>query len=384
MVAAVRAGQSQRAVARRFKVPLRGVQYWLERAAGQPLHAVDWADRSSAPHQPALRTSAAMERRVVAARHELQQSPLGFVGAEAIAEALAEGPGAHWPSVRTIGRILHRYGLLDGRRRTRQLAPPPGWYLPDVAAARAELDLCDVVEDLRIEGGPLVSILTTRALWGPTLGAWPAENLSARFVLQTLQRHWSGHGLPDYVQFDNDTRFQGPHSHPDVLGRVIRFCLSLEVTPVFAPPAEHGFQNANESFNSLWLAKVWHRFHHASLAALRTASARFVQAYYARRRRRIERAPRRHPWPTGWQLDLQARPRGQVLFLRRTDEHGQVSVLGHRWTVDPCWSHRLVRAEVDLDRGQIRFYALRRKAPQEQRLLKTAAYKFPHRKFHTD
>ena len=69
-------------------------------------------------------------------------------------------------------------------------------------------------------------------------------------------------------QFDNDTRFQGPHQHRDVVSRVMRLCLSLGVTPVFAPVREHGFQNAIENLNGRWQAKVWSRFHHESLAAL--------------------------------------------------------------------------------------------------------------------
>ena len=38
-------------------------------------------------------------------------------------------------------------------------------------------------------------------------------------------------------------------------------------------------------------------------------------------------------------------------------------MLGRRFEVDATWPHRLVRAEVDLDAGRIRFYALRRREP---------------------
>jgi hypothetical protein len=34
----------------------------------------------------------------------------------------------------------------------RRPAPPPGWHLPDVATARAELDSFDVIEGLVIQG----------------------------------------------------------------------------------------------------------------------------------------------------------------------------------------------------------------------------------------
>ncbi|MCZ6625531.1 MAG: hypothetical protein O7B35_15095 [Deltaproteobacteria bacterium] len=41
----------------------------------------------------------------------------------------------------------------------------------------------------------------------------------------------------------------------------------------------------------------------------------------------------------------------------------------------------LARGEVDLDAGLISFYALRRKGPLHQPLLKTVNYRFPKRKF---
>jgi hypothetical protein len=93
---------------------------------------------------------------------------LGFVGAQAIQDALRERAGSSaLPSVRTIGRILRRRGLLDGQRRVRRAAPPPGWYLPKVTQQLAELDSFDVVEDLRMENLGLFQLFTTRALWGP-------------------------------------------------------------------------------------------------------------------------------------------------------------------------------------------------------------------------
>lgn len=42
---------------------------------------------------------------------------------------------------------------------------------------------------------------------------------------------------------------------------------------------------------------------------------------------------------------------------------------------------RLARGEVDLDAGLISFYALRKKDPLHQPLLKTVKYRFPKRKF---
>lgn len=383
MVVAVRRGQTQRAVARRFGVGLGHLQYWLARTLGQKLDRVDWSDQSHAPRQQGRQTNVRIQRRLLALRRELRQGDLGFVGAQAIQDALRSGrPGGKLPSLRTIGRILKRHGALDAVRRVRRSAPPAGWYLPDVAAGDAELDAFDVIEDLPLEAGPRLDVFTTRALWGSVCGAWVSAALRARWLCERLETHWRQHGTPAYAQFDNDSRFQGTHTHPDVLGQVIRFCLSLEVTPVFAPPREHGPQNLNESFNHLWQQKVWQRFHHASAAAFQATSDRFVAAYQQRRAVRDDQSPARRPFPKRWRLDLQKRPSGTVIYLRRTDQTGGIRVLGHRWAVDRLWVHRLVRAEVDLAANQIRCYRLRRHAPEEQPLAKTFKYAFPKKHFH--
>src|SRR4029453_6505337 len=99
------------------------------------------------------------------------------------------------------------------------------------------------------------------------VGSWPGAAIHASTVREAILGHWRQFGLPDYAQFDNDTRFQGPHQHPDVISSVMRLCLSLQVVPVFVPPRETGFQATIESFNGRWQAKVWARFHHESLPA---------------------------------------------------------------------------------------------------------------------
>lgn len=377
MVAAVRCGRSMRAVAHRFAVSLSSVQRWVERAAGRRLDRVDWSDRSHRPRR-IQRTPRVVEAAVLTVRQELRyESDLGEFGAPAIHRALRTCELPHVPAVRTIGRILERCGALDGRKRMRRPPPPRGWYLPDVARGQAELDSFDVIEDLIIEGGLDVAVLTGISLYGGLPGAWPGPPVRARAVVDVLAAHWQTVGLPRYAQFDNATCFQGAHQFPDTVGRVSRLCLSLGVIPVFVPPRETGFQAAIESFNHQWQAKVWHRFHHADHRALAEHSARYVAALRARRAARIDAAPPRSPFPHSWQLDLQARPRGRMIYLRRADAEGVVQVLGHHWRLASHWSHRLVRAIVDFDRDAIRFYGLRRRAPRTQPLLRRVLYRFP-------
>jgi len=332
---------------------------------------------------------------VLAIRKRLKErSDLGEYGAEAVCREMTRLGIKRVPSVRTIGRILLRRGALDGRQRVRRPPPPRGWYLPDVAAGMVELDSFDIVEGLVIRGGgggtakrrPVcIEVLNGVSLHGGLVASWPhGGTVTAKSTMAALLMHWRAFGLPAYVQFDgstelaevNDRIFAGAHARADTFGRVIRLCLSLGVTPVFAPPRETGFQAAVENYNGRWQAKVWARFEHDALASVLGRSDRFVAAARLRSAARIEAAPPRRPFPKGWVVDLQTL-RGRVIFLRRSDASGRVSLLGHTFDVDGNWANRLARAEVDLDNKRVRFHALRRRKPSWQPLLKTHPYQPP-------
>ena len=291
--------------------------------------------------------------------------PLGYVGAAAIRRnLLAAGEPA--PSARTIARILHRAGVTPQKRR-RHPPPPAGWYLPAVAAGRAELDQLDVVEGLPLRRGGPVEVLTGISLWGklawaePAHAGWRVESIRA-----VLAAHWQRWGAPEYLQMDNDTRFAGSSRAVRRLGRLIRFCLAHGVVPVFAPPRETGFQAAVESFNALWQAKVWQRFRHRDLRQLRSRNQAFLEAHH--RHHVQDLVPRRTGPRTIAEL---------VVLLRRTDARGRIRVLGAEVVVAPHWPHRLVRAELNVRTQTLRVHALRRRAPTHQPVLKI--HRFPLR-----
>jgi transposase-like protein len=382
MVSAVRRGASVRAVAKRFGVAHSTVVYWVSLAAGKRLDRVDFASRRRGPRRPANKVTPEVEQLVLTLRTTLKESSaLGEYGAAAIHEAMVRRRVSNPPSIRTIGRILERRGVLDGRRRVRRPPPPRGWYLPEVAAQKAELDSFDIVEGLVIRGGYSVEVLNVVSLWGGLVESWPRARITAKSVVSAILGHWRRFGMPSYAQFDNDTVFQGAHHHRDSLGRVIRVCLALDVTAVFAPPRETGFQAMVENFNGRWQDKVWSRFTFESRKQLQTQSAKFITASRRRAAARIDAAPDRYGIPDDWEIDLQAPLRGQVIFLRRTDNTGHARLLGRTFSVDRYWPNRLVRAEVDLDNDLIRFHALRRRQPDHQPLLNTAHYHFPRKRF---
>lgn len=378
----MRRGFSLRRAARKFRVHLRTVQRWIRRAGKQRTDRVDWTDRPSGCGRAAHRVSIDLENRILALRRELKEcSALGEYGALAIHRTLVEQNGEPLPCIRTIGRILERRGALDGKRRVRRAPPPKGWYLPVVASGQAELDSFDIVEGLVIRGGAQVQVLNAVSLHGGLCGSWPEARMTSQMAVKCLLEHWRAVGLPDYAQFDNDTIFQGAHQWPDSFGRVIRVCLLLGVVPVFTPPRETGFQAMIENYNGRWQAKVWNRFEHADRAALRQRSKAFVVALRQRSACRRESAPVRRAFPKRWTLVLKTPLQGVVIYLRRTDHAGAAHMLGHRFHVSTLWPHRLVRAEVHLSDGCIRFYALRRRQSDDQPLLKEIPYRPPQKRF---
>lgn len=381
MVVAVRSGDSLRSVASRFSISAPTVARWVDRAQGKRLDRVDFSDRPDIPIRAFNRTGAETEALVLRLRKELREtSVLGEYGAVAILREMETQRTHPIPSIRTIGYILQRNGMLDHTIRRRTVPPPPGWHLPEVAGKLCELDQFDFVEGLVIKGGPEIEVLNAISLHGGLAGAWPETGCTAVSTCRAMIEHWKHFGLPGYAQFDNDTRFQGPHSHPDVIGAVVRLCLGLGVIPVFAPPREQGMQNSIEGFNSLWQSKVWVRFHHESLEALREQSDRYIGALRVRRAARIGDAPARSPFPSRWKFDKEAKiSSGSIIFIRRTSDRGAVSVLGRSYPVADHWLHRLVKCIVDINEKVIRCYALRRVEPGNQPLLREIPYSLPER-----
>lgn len=370
-----------RSVARRFRRSLSTVQRWVRRAGNERIDRVDFAAHKPGCRRSPSRVSPATEKAIVQTRSRLRdRSDLGEHGADAIRAELVRLGFEDVPSARTVGRVLARCGALDGRGRVRRPPPPRGWYLPQLACGRVELDSFDIVEGLAIRGGRCVEVLNAISLHGRTADSWPvAKVVTARFAADCVLSRWAELGLPAYAQFDNDTIFQGAHHVRDTFGRITRLCQQLGVVPVFAPPNQQGFQAAIECYNRLWQKKVWERFVHASVAALARRSTSYVLAHRDAHAR--PDLATRSPLPKRWTLDLTRPLCGRVYFLRRTDGEGQASVLGHRVRVDRAWPHRLVRAEVDLDACRIRFFALRRRDPEHQPLLRETRYEPPRRAF---
>lgn len=362
MVRAVRAGMSYRLAARRWRVAVSTVALWVQRAQGKSLAKVHWADRSRRPRRNPQRTPAMVLRSIRRARAYLKdRDALGEYGAEAIRRwLLAQSLPA--PSGRSIARWLAKWGL-SGRERWRRPAPPKGWYLPEVAAGRAELDSADVVEGLRLAGRGRIEVLNIHGLWDGLADSYPAERIGSHEVREALERRWRERGCPSYVQFDNDTIFSGAHAQRDYFGRLVHWCHCLGIVPVFTPPASLGFQGMIEAYNRRWQDRVWRRWHHRNLVDLRQRSAAFVLAYAHRQR---EQRGETGPVRTAWQEPRSDPAALPIVALRRLDEVGGLTLCAQRLRIARSWAGRLVRCEISVSKQSVTLFGLRRADPDYQ------------------
>jgi hypothetical protein len=221
-----------------------------------------------------------------------------------------------------------------------------------------------------------VQLFNGLSLHGNLLHSSAVSTVTTENTILTFVEHWKQFGLPKYVQFDNDMVFQGAR-RVNVIGKVIRLCLSLKVIPIFTPPYEQGFQGKIERFNGEIQEKFWRRRVLKNINDVERHLEKYVQAHRFVYQEKILLAPRRRAFPKRWQRDDKKPLSGTIIYLRRTDGSGRIRFLEREWLVCENWINRLVRVGVNLDEGKVRFFALRRADWSKHRLLKTMALRLP-------
>jgi hypothetical protein len=103
----------------------------------------------------------------------------------------------------------------------------------------------------------------------------------------------------------------------------------------------------------------------------------YVLEYRLKQQSNIVTSPPRRIFPKRWKYNdttLKLRTNAMIIYLRRTDEYGYIALLENDFLVSQQYLNQLVRAEVDLAKRCIRFYALKRLDWKIHRLLKTITF----------
>jgi len=202
---------------------------WLKR---YQMEGKDWAEsRSRRPHNIPNKVDPAVEQTIVEIRKKLENQPYAHIGALNIYWHL-EQKGIEPPSFPAISRIIKRNNLV----RKRKSYEPKGISCPVIKAKRSncvhQFDILGpryLSNDGHFYSFNIIDAYDRRC----------SINLRRRQtrvdVIKSLIRCWQSMGRPIYLQMDNTQQMRNSARHPRAMSLVMRFCLKMEVQPVFIP-----------------------------------------------------------------------------------------------------------------------------------------------------
>jgi transposase InsO family protein len=338
----LRAGQIVREVAQQLGHSERWVRKWWQRYQG-----AGWAgltEHSRAPHRVPRQLSGEVRQQIILARSTLEAqaatgSGLKYIGAPAVRTRLKAQGCQPLPSIASIERVLQTAGLTRPRRTAAQAAVLYPHLQPSEPQQLCQIDIVPHY----LTGGARVPCfnaidVVSRCATGTAYEERRAQEACA-FAVQVWQRL----GIPRYTQFDNDSCFDGGHTHPYVLGQVVRLALAVGTEALFSPvqhPESNGYV---ERFHQEYNRHVWHDTYLADLVAVKQQSEHFFPLYCAsghhaalngRTPQEVHGEPT-YRLPPAFTLPPGRLPlyEGRVHFIRQVLADDTVSVLNVRWAV---------------------------------------------------
>lgn len=353
-------------------------------------HQVEsWAglsSRSRAPRTCPQRVPDEIRRAVCRVRSELEAAAhdsdqLHYIGAGAIQARLAS-QGIQPPSTASIERILRRAGMTAARQPTRQAV-----FYPHLRPTRPH-QLCQIdIVPCFIAGRPS-SVACYNAI--DVVSRYPTgkpyAQRRAEDSLDFAVHVWQTLGIPTYTQMDNEGCFSGGHTHPGVLGRVLRLGLYVGTQIVFSPLRHPESNGTVERFHQDYLEHVWRTCRFTALEQVAPQSQRFMAAYRQRRDHTAlaGRSPAEchfHSPPRLLAADFQLPARlpltqGRVHFIRLVSPHRTISLLNLDWYVPRAQPRQGVWATLSFTRRGAALHVYDA-APDAQRRTRLACFPFP-------
>jgi transposase-like protein len=328
----------------------------------------DFADRSHTPHTIARRTPSFVEQAVLRVRRILEagrttETRYGLIGNRAIQGELHRLGVNPLPSVSTIQRILARHHLTQPRG----VAANTAYYPEPMAWAANAIFATDIITK-HLHGGQVVQNFHTFDHYTHAVHLSQASDKSSATARAHLLDTWADLGIPVIQQFDNEGSFGGGHSHPRVIGQVVRLCLFVGVEVLFIPEYEAKRNYWVEGFHSLWVEAFWSRKKFGSLNHVHREVPIFVRWYHERYRPpslegktpvQMRRGfPAIKLTPSLRRLIPESLPitNGQVHFIRQVDTMGKVRILNETWLVGRRWIGQYVWAIVDTAQETLTFW----------------------------
>jgi hypothetical protein len=379
-------GESPSAIARDLNRSRQWVYVWGWRYDADP--RTDFADGSRTPHHWPSQTPPEVERLIVALRQELEageseEMAYGLIGAGEIQSRL-EGLGMEpLPSAATIQRILAKRDLTHAVGSASASAYYP---YPQAWAAEALHATDIVVRYLRgkykVYNFHSIDVFTHRVAMTPM-----RDNTSATACAH-LCKSWEIIGIPCVQQLDNEGAFCGGHTHPRVMGKVVRLCLFCGIEPFFTPTYEPKRNHWVENFHEVWDRAFWSRTRFTSLAHQQAEQPKFEHWYgHLYRPPTLDGATISQfihdmtfrtltPHLAAFIPDYtDSSPRlplttGYIHLMRKVKADGSVELLNDVWMIGRQHVGEYVRATIDLAQHQIAFWYQADAASRPRVLLK--------------
>ena len=222
---------------------------WLKRY--QANHKDDWfIEQSRRPHTVAKKIDRDIENRVIQIRQKLENISYSQIGAISIQWEFKK-LNIEPPPVWTIDRIIKKHNLT---RKKLKSSKKQNEY-PDYGSVYThQLDLVGPRYIKNAGKFYFCNIIDTNT---HCVHVNPVQNKASLGVVNAVVRFWKQFGIPDYLQMDNELSFRGSNRHPHSFGKLIRFALSNNVTPVFIPQAEPWRNGIIEKFNDTFDKKFF-------------------------------------------------------------------------------------------------------------------------------
>lgn len=332
---------------------------WLKRYQSNPKG--DWfLEQSRRPHTIHTRINKDLENIVIQIRKELENTLYSQIGAISIQWEL-EKLNIELPPIWTINRIIKRHELTRKRNKPRKRQNE----YPDYGVFYThQLDLVGPRYIKRSGKVYFCNIIDTDT---HCVHVNPIKNKASKGVLDTLVRFWKQFGIPDYLQMDNELSFRGSNRHSHSFGKLIRFALSQDVTPVFIPPGEPWRNGIIEKFNDTFDKKffrtqVFKDFDYLVLQANKFETFHNLNYHYSANQNRTPVEMHTLNFPIYYidkNYDIQddiSLESGDIVLIRFIRSNRKLNIFGETFLVKPELIYNYVEAIISVKGQALKIY----------------------------
>ncbi len=329
----------------------------------------EWSkDLSRAPHNVANKTPPKVEDIVLSLRDRLKKENL-FYGPLAIQWSIEDLGYKNVPHINTIKQILKRHGKIEPRKsRSKYKSKNIPYPIIEHNGKPNIVHEMDFLGPRYLRGGFRFYSLDIMDVGTHRVDITISKNKCGYTIVNILLSAWQKLGISHYLQMDNQLPLTGSNRYPRAFGSVIRFCLYLNVTPVFIPIREPWRNGHIEKFQHTYQKMFLNKYHFDNPDELLRGSSNFENRHNDRYRYscidgqspmqallnsgcNIKKLPERFQVP-----DLKERPKqGYVHLVRFVRSNRVIPIFGEKFIVPKEVVYQYVKAIIDVKEQKLSF-----------------------------